>query len=114
VVNSTTAPPLPVPALLGEVVVHGEDIRRPLGITHDHPVDVLTRVVRYYAGSDQVVVARSRVRGLHLRATDGPFAAGAGPLVSGPTLALVMAMTGRGAFCDELTGEGVAALRARC
>jgi uncharacterized protein (TIGR03083 family) len=114
VVNSTTAPPLPVPALLGEVVVHGEDIRRPLGITHDHPVDVLTRVIRYYAGSDQVVVARSRVRGLRLRATDGPFAAGAGPLVSGPTLALVMAMTGRGAFCDELTGEGVAALRARC
>jgi uncharacterized protein (TIGR03083 family) len=103
-----------VPALLGEVVVHGEDIRRPLGITHDHPVDVLTQVIRYYAGSDQVVVARSRVRGLHLRATDGPFAAGAGPLVSGPTLALVMAMTGRGAFCDELTGEGVAALRARC
>jgi uncharacterized protein (TIGR03083 family) len=114
VVNSTTAPPLPVPALLGEVVVHGEDIRRPLGITHDHPVDLLTRVIRYYAGSDQVVVARSRVRGLRLRVTDGPFAAGAGPLVSGPTLALVMAMTGRGAFCDELTGEGVAALRARC
>jgi uncharacterized protein (TIGR03083 family) len=114
VVNSTTAPPLPVPALLGEVVVHGEDIRRPLGITHDYPVDVLTRVIRYYAGSDQVVVARSRVRGLRLRATDGPFAAGVGPLVSGPTLALVMAMTGRGVFCDELTGEGVAALRARC
>jgi uncharacterized protein (TIGR03083 family) len=114
VVNSTTAPPLPVPALLGEVVVHAEDIRRPLGITHDHPVDVLTRVVRYYAGTDQVVVARSRVRGLRLRATDGPFAAGAGPLVSGPTLALVMVMTGRGVFCDELTGEGVAALRARC
>jgi uncharacterized protein (TIGR03083 family) len=114
VVNSTTAPPLPVLALLGEVVVHGEDIRRPLGITHDRPVDVLTRVIRYYAGSDQIVVARSRVRGLRLRATDGPFAAGAGPLVSGPTLALVMVMTGRGAFCDELTGEGVAALRARC
>jgi uncharacterized protein (TIGR03083 family) len=114
VVDSTTAPPLPVLALLGEVVVHGEDVRRPLGIARDHPVDVLTRVARYYAGSDQVVLARSRVRGLRLEATDGPFACGDGPLVTGSTPALVMAMTGRRAFCDELTGPGVATLRSRC
>jgi uncharacterized protein (TIGR03083 family) len=114
VVGSTTSPPLPVLALLGEVVVHGEDIRRPLGIVRDHPVDVLTRVARYYAGSDQVVLARGRVRGLRLDATDGPFSTGSGPLVAGRTLALVMAMTGRQAFCDDLTGAGVAALRARC
>lgn len=114
VVRSTTSPPLPVLALLGEVVVHGEDIRRPLGITHAHPVDVLTRVARYYGGSDQVVLARGRVRGLRLQAVDGPFTIGSGPLVTGRTLALVMAMTGRRAFCDELTGDGVATLRARC
>jgi uncharacterized protein (TIGR03083 family) len=114
VVDSTTSPPLPVLALLGEVVVHGEDIRRPLGIAHDHPDEVLTRLARYYAGSDQVVPARSRVRGLHLEATDGPFATGTGPLVAGRTLALVMAMTGRREFCDELAGEGVATLRDRC
>jgi hypothetical protein len=35
-------------------------------------------------------------------------------VVEGPTLALVMAMTGRAAYCDDLTGEGVAELRARC
>jgi uncharacterized protein (TIGR03083 family) len=114
VVDSTTSPPLPVLALLGEVVVHGEDIRRPLAIAHDHPVDVLTRVARYYAGSDQVVPARRRVRGLRLRATDGPFATGSGPLVTGRTPALVMAMAGRRVFCDELAGDGVATLRARC
>lgn len=114
VVRSTTAPPLPVPALLGEVVVHGEDVRRPLGITRDHPAGVLALVARYYAGTDQVVLARGRVRGLRLEATDGPFATGSGPLVRGRTLALVMAMTGRAVFCDELTGPGVAALRARC
>jgi uncharacterized protein (TIGR03083 family) len=114
VVESTTSPPLPVLALLGEVVVHGEDIRRPLGIMRDHPVDVLTRVAHYYAGSDQVVLARGRVRGLRLQATDGPFTTGSGPLVAGPTLALVMAMTGRQVFCDEITGEGAATLRARC
>lgn len=114
VVDSTTSPPLPVLALLGEVVVHGEDIRHPSGITRDHPLHVLTRVARYYAGSDQVVVARSRVRDLRLEATDGPFTTGSGPLVTGRTLALVMAMTGRRVFCDELTGAGVATLRARC
>jgi uncharacterized protein (TIGR03083 family) len=114
IVASTTSPPLPKLAMLGEVVVHGEDIRRPLGIGRDHPVDVVTRVAEYYAGSDQVVVAKSRVRGLRLAATDGPFAAGTGPLVSGPTIALIMAMTGRTVFCDDLTGPGVATLRGRC
>ncbi|MGW4586421.1 maleylpyruvate isomerase family mycothiol-dependent enzyme [Amycolatopsis thermoflava] len=113
VVGSTTKPPLPVTALLGEAVVHGEDIRRPLGLRRDHPEPVLTRLAEYYAGSDLVVVAKSRVRGLRLAATDGPFATGSGPLVTGTTLSLIMAMTGRTAYCDELDGDGVALLRDR-
>lgn len=114
VVASTTKPPLPVVAMLGETLVHGEDIRRPLGLRRDHPVELVTRVAAYYQGSDQVVVARSRVAGLRLVADDGPFTSGTGPLVSGPTLALVMAMTGRTACCDDLDGEGVELLRSRC
>jgi hypothetical protein len=49
-------------------------------------------------------------------ADDGPFTAGPddAPLVTGPTLALVLAMAGRAAFCDELSGPGVATLRGRC
>ncbi|WP_017537010.1 maleylpyruvate isomerase family mycothiol-dependent enzyme [Nocardiopsis halophila] len=113
VIDSTTFPPLPKPAILGEAVVHGEDIRRPLGIPSDRPIAVLTRVADYYKGSDQVVVAKSRVEGLELRATDGPFASGAGPLVSGSTLALIMAMTGRPAHLDDLSGDGVRILRER-
>lgn len=113
-VPSTTKPPLPVVAMLGEVIVHGEDIRHPLGIRHAPPVEVLTRVAAYYQGSDMVVLARGRVGGLRLVADDGPFTAGSGPLVTGPTLALVMAMTGRAAHCDALEGDGVALLRERC
>ena len=113
-VTSRTTPPLPRLAVLGEAVVHAEDIRRPLGLSRAYPEPVPTRVAAYYAGTDQVVVARRRVRGLRLAATDGPFAAGSGPLVSGPTLALIMAMTGRGAFCADLTGPGAAVLRDRC
>ncbi|MER5632021.1 maleylpyruvate isomerase family mycothiol-dependent enzyme [Streptomyces nitrosporeus] len=114
VVSSTTKPPLPVIAMLGETLVHGEDIRRPLGIRHEYPVDVVTRVAEYYRGSDLVVVAKGRVGGLRLVADDGPFTTGSGPVVSGPTLSLVMAMTGRTAYCDDLEGDGVGLLRSRC
>ncbi|WP_219417279.1 maleylpyruvate isomerase family mycothiol-dependent enzyme [Pseudonocardia nigra] len=113
-VTSTTSPPLPKLAMLGETIVHAEDIRRPVGIGHGYATEAVTAVARYYAGSDQVVLAKGRVAGLRLAATDGPFATGSGPLVSGATVALVMAMTGRGMYCEDLDGDGVATLRARC
>jgi uncharacterized protein (TIGR03083 family) len=113
VTTSTTKPPLPVVAMLGETIVHGEDIRRPLGIGRDYPVTTLTAVAGYYQGSDLPVLSKKRARGLRLTATDGPFSAGAGPPVSGTTLALVMAMAGRARYCDELDGDGVAILRER-
>jgi len=113
VITSTTKPPLRVVAMLGETIVHGEDIRRPLGIERDYPVTTLTAVADYYQGSDMPVLTRTRARGLRLTATDGPFAGGAGPRVSGTTLALIMAMTGRAPYCDELEGDGVAILRER-
>ncbi|SFO64062.1 hypothetical protein SAMN05421854_102702 [Amycolatopsis rubida] len=99
--------------MLGETVVHGEDIRRPLGIRHEYPVETLTTVARYYLGSDLVVLAKGRVRGLRLEATDSDFSGGSGPLVSGPTLALIMAMTGRSRFLDDLDGDGAEILRQR-
>ncbi len=114
VVTSTTKAPLPTVAVLGETIVHGEDIRRPLGIHRDYPITTLTPLASYYQGSDLVVPAKGRIAGLQLQASDGPFATGAGPLVSGSTLALVMAMTGRATYCDELDGDGAATLRARC
>jgi uncharacterized protein (TIGR03083 family) len=112
-VTSTTTPPLPRMAILGETVIHGTDIRRPLGIHRDHPIETLTRLAEYYRSTDQVVLAKGRIGGLRLEATDGPFTTGTGALVAGPTLALLMAMTGRTTFCDDLTGDGVAALRER-
>jgi uncharacterized protein (TIGR03083 family) len=114
VVTSTVKAPVPVEAVLGEAIVHGEDIRKPLGIHRDYPVTTLTTLAGYYQGSDLVVPAKRRIDGLRLQASDGPFATGSGPLVSGSTLALIMAMTGRVTYCDELVGDGVAALRARC
>ncbi|MFI8306340.1 maleylpyruvate isomerase family mycothiol-dependent enzyme [Streptomyces sp. NPDC085927] len=114
IVPSTTKPPLPAIAVLGETIVHGEDIRRPLGIRRDYPIGVVTETAEYYQGSDLVVVAKGRIGGLRLVADDGPFTTGSGPLVSGRTLTLVMAMTGRATYCDDLEGDGVELLRSRC
>ncbi|WP_459802239.1 maleylpyruvate isomerase family mycothiol-dependent enzyme [Herbidospora sp. RD11066] len=113
VVTSKVKAPIPVEAVLGEAVVHGTDIRRPLGIAHGHPIATLTPLAEFYAGSDMVVLAKGRIIGLRLEAADGPFATGSGALVTGPTLALIMAMTGRSIFLDDLEGPGVATLRDR-
>ena len=112
-IGSRTSPPLPRLALLGETVVHGEDIRRPLGLSREYPAPTLAALLRYYAGTDQTVIAKKRIRGLRLEATDSGITLGEGDVVRGSTLALIMAMTGRGAYCAELTGAGVAELSAR-
>ncbi|MEX5236090.1 maleylpyruvate isomerase family mycothiol-dependent enzyme [Kocuria arenosa] len=114
VVASTKAPSKDTAAWLGEVVVHGQDVRRPLGLPRTPPVETVTAVARFYVGRDFAVPSRSAAQGLRLVATDGPFESGSGPLVSGTTLAIVMALAGRAAYCDGLTGEGVPILRSRC
>lgn len=114
VVSSTTSTFGPTAAWLGEVVVHAQDIRRPLGLERTPAIEGVTEVARFYAQRDFTVAGRSAVEGLRLEATDGPFATGAGPLVSGTTLALTMAMAGRGPYCDDLAGPGVPTIRARC
>jgi uncharacterized protein (TIGR03083 family) len=114
VITSSTAPLGPTAAWLGEVIVHAQDIRRPLGLLRTPPVDVVTPIAAFYARRDFAVRSRSAINGLRLEATDGSFATGAGPLVRGTTLALTMAMAGRRAYCDDLVGPGVPKLRARC
>ncbi|MCL3859627.1 maleylpyruvate isomerase family mycothiol-dependent enzyme [Actinotalea sp. K2] len=113
VVESTTAPSSHTPAYLGEVVVHAQDIRRPLGLTRSPGVEALTAVADFFARRDFTVNSRTHVAGLELRADDGPFAAGSGAPVTGSSLALVMAMAGREAYLDELDGPGVSVLRSR-
>ena len=114
IITSTTSPLGPTAAWLGEVVVHAQDIRRPLGLTHTPSIEVVGAVGRFYAGRNFTGFGRGTIEGLRLEATDGSFSCGAGPLVSGTTLALTMAMAGREAYCDDLAGPGLATLRARC
>jgi uncharacterized protein (TIGR03083 family) len=113
VVRSTTAPSGHTPAYLGEVVVHAQDIRQPLGLPRTPSIEALTPVAEFFARHDFTVASRTHVAGLRLRADDGPFAAGSGPLVTGSTLALVMSMAGRETYLDQLNGPGVPTLRSR-
>ena len=113
VINSTIAPSSDTPAYLGEVVVHAQDIRRPLGLRRSPSVDALTPVAEFYARRDFAVRSRTHAAGLQLRADDGPFIAGTGPLITGSTLALVMTMAGRAAYLEDLRGPGVPTLRSR-
>jgi len=113
IIGSTTAPSGHTPAYLGEVVVHAQDIRQPLGLPRTPDVDALTPVADFFACRDFTVASRTAVAGLQLRADDGPFAKGTGPLVTGSTLALVMSMAGRAPYVDQLDGPGVPILRTR-
>jgi len=113
VMTSTKHPPGPTDTWLGETVVHSEDIRRPLGIEHRFPAEVMVRVADFYKGSNLLIGSKKRIEGLTLSATDAEWSHGTGPEVAGPILSLVMAMTGRKEALDDLTGEGVATLRSR-
>lgn len=113
IVSSRKRPPGPPDTMLSEVIIHSEDIRRPLGIRHDYPTAAVVRVASFYKGSNLIVGAKRRIAGLRLVATDADWSNGDGPEVSGPVLSLVLAMTGRKPALDDLAGDGVAQLRTR-
>jgi uncharacterized protein (TIGR03083 family) len=112
--NSTSAPPGPKTSWLGEVVVHGADVRRPLGIPHKYPPGAVREAIDFYKGSNLLIGSKKRVDGLALAASDDDWQHGHGERVEGPLLSLLLAMTGRGVACDDLTGPGVQTLRSRC
>jgi uncharacterized protein (TIGR03083 family) len=113
IVNSTGHPPGPPATMLGETIVHSEDIRRALGIKHAYPAEAVVQTADFFKNSNLLIGTKRRITGLTLRATDTEWSTGSGPEVAGPILALLMAMTGRTAATGELTGEGVETLAAR-
>ena len=110
-IDSTGRPPGPIDTILGETIVHAEDIRRPLGIKHEYPQGALVRVANFFAGSNLIIGTKRRIASVTLQATDGDWRHGDGPAVEGPMLDILMAMTGRKVALDALTGAGVATLR---
>jgi uncharacterized protein (TIGR03083 family) len=112
--TTTNHPPAPITAMLGEIVVHGEDLRRPLGIDHTFDDEALVAVADSFRRSNLLIGAKRRIDGLRLTSTDVSWSTGSGPEVTGPLASLVMVMTGRAGAAVDLSGEGLETLVARC
>ncbi len=82
--TTTNHPPAPIVTMLGEIVVHGDDIRRPLGLTHRVPEAALIAVANNFKRSNLLLGSKRRIEGVELRATDSDWSHGVGPLVAGP------------------------------
>lgn len=112
ITTSTKHPPGPADTMLGETIIHSQDIRGALGLPHDYPMAALVRAADFYKGSNLIIGTKKRIAGLALKATDTEWSHGTGPEVTGPMLTLLMAMTGR-KVTDQLSGEGVETLSSR-
>ncbi|MGA2473940.1 MAG: maleylpyruvate isomerase family mycothiol-dependent enzyme [Acidimicrobiales bacterium] len=111
--TTTNHPPAPVIAMLGEIVVHGEDIRRPLDLQHQCPEAALVAVADNYKKTNILIGSKRRITGLRLRATDCDWVYGDGPELSGPLISLILAMAGRTDALSDLAGEGVSVFATR-
>lgn len=95
---------------LADVLVHHQDIRRPLGRTRSIPEERLLSVLNH---PDPFAFPWRHTRGLRLVATDVDWQKGSGPEVRGTGEAIALATVGRPVVLDELTGDGVPELRRR-
>jgi uncharacterized protein (TIGR03083 family) len=110
--NRNAPPRRPVTGLM-HVLIHGQDICRPLGIKRDLSVAHLIPVADFVKNDSHIFGTKKRIAGLRLTATDMDWSYGNGPEVTGPAEALVMMMAGRLVALDDLSGEGKATLDAR-
>jgi uncharacterized protein (TIGR03083 family) len=96
--------------VLADLVVHHQDIRRPLG--EPRTIDE-ARLRHALDKPNRFAHPRMFMSGLRFTATDLDWSTGAGPEVRGCGEALALAIVGRAVVLNELTGEGVSVLAQR-
>ena len=109
-----SVPGAPAEAPLSHLVIHAQDVYRPLGVPS--PTDPDNARIAL----EQLTSPRARrslpsgiLDGFTLSATDTEWRFGDGPEVRGPATALLTTLSGRTAALAELAGDGVASLRER-
>jgi uncharacterized protein (TIGR03083 family) len=113
VATRTSGPPAPLGTRIVEEVVHGEDIRRVVGLHRDYPDDAVMRsLLQQSRMPASFGGAKELIAHIRLTATDLDLSVGDGPEVSGSALALLLAVTGRDIALGELDGPGLAAFTA--
>ncbi len=100
-------------APLTDVIVHGQDIRRPLGIRHAFDPELLQRSLTFLAGKSQGFVPKGLTDGVRFEATDFDWVGGDGAVARGPGEAILLTMTGRRVAVADLEGPGIDTLRGR-
>lgn len=99
---------------LADVLVHGGDIRIPLGLPFDPDPRLAALALDFLTGPWPLgFVPLGRLRGIHLCGNDIGQTWGRGAEVRGPAAALMMAVTGRTVALPMLDGPGLPLLRER-
>lgn len=98
--------------LLTDLVIHCQDIFRPLGLVNLYPPDVLLSAADTIH-DDRGLGGPARTAGLRLTALDVDWSVGDGPEVTGPAEALILATAGRSVALVDLTGPGLPVLSSR-
>ena len=114
-IESQWKPPiLGAKAPLIDTTMHAQDISRPLDLKLPIDRDVARRVLDFLTGPNvRVVTKPAWIANLRFISTDLDWSAGTGPEIKGAADAIIMALGGRTAVLDELSGDGVAVLRER-
>lgn len=104
-----TKPPDP----LADVLLHGQDICRPLGIPRSMPREPAAAAAEYLWKRRSRFNSQKRCEGVRLRATNADFEVGEGADAAGPIEGVLLVLAGRAAGLDDLSGPGVAVLEPR-
>jgi uncharacterized protein (TIGR03083 family) len=101
-------PGLPRTVVLGEVVAHGSDMLRPLGLDVTVAVDQLPPLLDVYHRLGRLAFGASGAGRLRLVATDCDWSRGNGDEVQGRAIDLLLLLANRKQVLPSLTGPGLA------
>jgi uncharacterized protein (TIGR03083 family) len=103
----------PTPTVpLGELLIHGQDMRRALGRPHSVPPESFALAARGALSPARLAFRWGRPpKGVRFEANDVAWSWGEGQTVRGPIEAIVMILARRAAALADLEGEGVVSLR---
>lgn len=109
--HSTFTPPGKGPlAPLTDILVHGQDIRRPLNLAYVIPEHKQVAVLDFLTGYSGDTPFSKPIDSVRWQATDLAWSQGDGPVVEGPAVSLMLILTGRGCALADTTGPGTEVL----
>ncbi len=112
--NPFSPPIVGIVAQLADVITHGQDIARPLGIVHRVEPENVRPALDLSVGRAAGLVSPTKHRaGLRFETDDQAWSHGEGPVVRGDSVSVLLALLGRRGAADSLEGSGVDELRRR-